>query len=291
MDRDILLFEKMNEIYDNKISFMIESLDTQMKINMLEAQYKIINESGTKEDFKYLYMEAQEETKEKKKNIFDGIIEWVGKIKNRIVDFFTKKKIDKKINALPDKVEVDESKKKQFSLFEKFHKWLVKPINLFKQKRYKELTADLVMKGSEIVLACFGIREVLKTVIMNKSEIKQKADWIFKHFKTSCDDIESMLKNTLSHNNDESFPMKILRDCVGFIGKMSGKALDWILTIGELPGAVGDKIGYTIYKDHQRDKEEYAARYKKEKDGTLKKGDIKWGYRTNIEPLPKKDDK
>lgn len=288
MDRDILLFEKMNEIYDNKISFMIESLDTQMKINMLEAQYKIINESGTKEDFKYLYMEAQEETKEKKKNIFDGIIEWIGKIKNRIVDFFTKKKIDKKINALPDKVEVDESKKKQFSLFEKFHKWLVKPINLFKQKRYKELTADLVTKGGEIVLACFGIREVLKTVIMNKSELKQKADWIFKHFKTSCDDIESMLKNTLSHNNDESFPMKILRDCVGFIGKMSSKALDWILTIGELPAALGDKIGYNIYKSHQRDKEEYAARYKKEKDGTLKKGDIKWGYNTNIEPLPKK---
>ena len=44
MDRDILLFEKMNEIYDNKISFMIESLDTQMKINMLEAQYKVITE-------------------------------------------------------------------------------------------------------------------------------------------------------------------------------------------------------------------------------------------------------
>ena len=54
MDRDIFLFEKMGEIYDNKISFMIESLDNQLKINMLEAQYKVITESGTKEDFEYL---------------------------------------------------------------------------------------------------------------------------------------------------------------------------------------------------------------------------------------------
>ena len=29
-EKDILLFEKMNEIYDNKINFMIESLDTQL---------------------------------------------------------------------------------------------------------------------------------------------------------------------------------------------------------------------------------------------------------------------
>ena len=75
MDRDIFLFEKMNEIYDKKISFMIESLDNQLKINMLEAQYKVVTESGTKEDFEYLYMEAKEEKKEKKKSIFDGIID------------------------------------------------------------------------------------------------------------------------------------------------------------------------------------------------------------------------
>ena len=124
MDRDIFLFEKMNEIYDNKLSFMIESLDTQMKINMLEAQYKVITESGTKEDFKYLYMEAQEETKEKKKGIFDGIIEWVKKIKDKIVDFFTKKKIKKQINALPDTVGIDKAHDEHFSKFKKFHSWV-----------------------------------------------------------------------------------------------------------------------------------------------------------------------
>ena len=58
---DIFLFEKMNEIYDNKISFMIESLDNQLRINMLEAQYKVVTENGTREDFEYLYMEAKKE--------------------------------------------------------------------------------------------------------------------------------------------------------------------------------------------------------------------------------------
>ena len=146
MDRDIFLFEKMNEIYGNKISFMIESLDSQLKINMLEAQYKVVTESGTKEDFEYLYMEAQEEVKQKKKCIFNGIIEWVIKIKDKLVDFFKEKKIEKEIDKLPDKFEIDEGYDKQFKGFKKFHEWLIKPINLFKQKKYKDLTVDLLKK-------------------------------------------------------------------------------------------------------------------------------------------------
>ena len=227
MDRDIFLFEKMNEIYGNKISFMIESLDSQLKINMLEAQYKVVTESGTKEDFEYLYMEAQEETKQKKKGIFNGIIEWVMKIKDKLVDFFKEKKIEKEIDKLPDKFEIDEGYDKQFKGFKKFHEWLIKPINLFKQKKYKDLTVDLLKKGGQIVKMTVTVVLVGNIIYIGKSIVKKNIDWILKIFKTDCDSIVKMLKV----NDDDSAPIKILKEIVGFINKHVGAAMNWCINI------------------------------------------------------------
>ena len=227
MDRDIFLFEKMNEIYDNKISFMIESLDNQLRINMLEAQYKVITESGTKEDFEYLYMEAQEEVKQKKKCIFNGIIEWVIKIKDKLVDFFKEKKIEKEIDKLPDKFEIDEGYDKQFKGFKKFHEWLIKPINLFKQKKYKDLTVDLLKKGGQIVKMTVTVVLVGNIIYIGKSIVKKNIDWILKIFKTDCDSIVKMLKV----NDDDSAPIKILKEIVGFINKHVGAAMNWCINI------------------------------------------------------------
>ena len=227
MDRDIFLFEKMNEIYGNKISFMIESLDSQLKINMLEAQYKVVTESGTKEDFEYLYMEAQEEVKQKKKCIFNGIIEWVIKIKDKLVDFFKEKKIEKEIDKLPDKFEIDEGYDKQFKGFKKFHEWLIKPINLFKQKKYKDLTVDLLKKGGQIVKMTVTVVLVGNIIYIGKSIVKKNIDWILKIFKTDCDSIVKMLKV----NDDDSAPIKILKEIVGFINKHVGAAMNWCINI------------------------------------------------------------
>ena len=227
MDRDILLFEKMNEIYDKKISFMIESLDNQLKINMLESQYKVVTENGTKEDFEYLYMEAKEETKEKKKSIFNGIIEWVDKIKNKLVDFFKSKKIEKEINKLPDKFEIDEGYDKQFKGFKKFHEWLIKPINLFKQKKYKELTADLIKKGMIINKIAATVVVCDNTIKMTKPMLKQCADWILKVFKTDCDEIIKMIKI----NEDDSFPIKTLKEIICIINKVVKSALNWCILV------------------------------------------------------------
>ena len=292
MDRDIFLFEKMGEIYDNKISFMIESLDNQLKINMLEAQYKVVTESGTKEDFEYLYMEAQEETKEKKKGIFNGIIEWVKKIKDKIVDFFTKKKIEKRIKEMPDKFEVDESYNKKFSFFKKFHEWLVRPINLIKAKNYKGLVNDLISKGSGIVAACCGIVLVGQHVSMNKDKFKESADWILKYFKTDCDTLIKLLKI----DDSDSGIMKFLKQMVGFINKMVTQSLDWIMNIAfhvvKGPVAVTDKLMYSAYRDYRDQKGEYERRYDREREkGKLGKDDVDWGMQHLYRPnrIPKEE--
>ena len=268
MDRDIFLFEKMNEIYDNKISFMIESLDNQLKINMLDAQYEIVNESGTKEDFEYLYMEAQEETKEKKKNIFNGIIDWVDKIKNRLVDFFKSKKIEKQIDKLPNEVQIDEGYKKQFEGFKKFHDWIVKPINLFKQKKYGKMLADLVKKGAQIVGVCTGVSILHNTVKYYKPDLKKCADWILKVFKTDCDSIIKALKPARDHiewkvDQNPSYStstnaIELTKDCVRLIGKVCNAAMHWCIVVpskavatfgGNAVAAVIPTGGFVQYKD------------------------------------------
>ena len=249
MDRDILLFEKMNEIYDKKISFMIESLDTQMKINMLEAQYKVITESGTKEDFEYLYMEAKEETKEKKKGIFDGIIEWVKKIKDKIVDFFTKKKIKKQINALPDTVGIDKAHDEHFSKFKKFHSWVVRPINLFKQKKYGEMKTEIVNNFKNIALITGGITFSHVYIKIRKGVLIDRADWVCDTFKVDCDDILKLCKV----NDGDSSGIKILKELVSSISQVVSKALQYIAIIPSavvtdlaLCGAVGAVSGKMI---------------------------------------------
>lgn len=240
MDRDIFLFEKMNEIYDNKISFMIESLDTQMKINMLEAQYKVITESGTKEDFKYLYMEAKEETKEKEKSIFKRIVEWVIKIKDKLVDFFTKRKIDKEIDKLPDKFEIDKGYKKQFEGFQKFHKWIVRPIKLFKEKKYDELKEDLFKKVGAITAIAAGVVITDALVPIGKSYLKDGANWILKVFKTDCDEI---LKFCSSAGNDV-VPIKFLKDMIGSLSNVINAAIKWCVVV---PSHAVVKVGAAVY--------------------------------------------
>lgn len=93
MDKDTLLFEKMNQIYDNKFDFMIKSFTNQFESNVLESQYKIIKESGTKEDLFYLYTEAKEDFKEKMlsviKKIRDEIINFINKISYNVSKFMT----------------------------------------------------------------------------------------------------------------------------------------------------------------------------------------------------------
>lgn len=115
MDKDTLLFEKTNQIYDNKFDFMIKSFTNQFECNLLESQYKIIKESGTKEDLFYLYTEAKEDFKQKMlsiiKRIRDEMVKFINQISYSIGKFMTSlqikiysKKIENIENFLINKI-------------------------------------------------------------------------------------------------------------------------------------------------------------------------------------------
>ena len=144
-----------------------------------------------------------------------------------MVDFFKSKKIEKEIDKLPDKFEIDEGYDKQFKGFKKFHEWLIKPINLFKQKKYKELTADLIKKGMTINSIVATVVVCDNTIKMTKPVLKQCADWILKIFKTDCDEIIKMIKI----NEDDSFPIKTLKEIICIINKVVKSALNWCILV------------------------------------------------------------
>ena len=241
MDRDILLFEKMNEINDNKISFMIESLDNQLKISMLEAQYKVITENGTKEDFKYLYMEAQEETKEKKKNIFSAIKKLLADNINKLMEFLQKKKLKMEIKALPENCLAAKVIIKAKEGFKKFHQWLIKPIKLIKEKKYKELTMDLVSKGSIILSAILTFKAIkdvrdarVECAKMRQTDVVDAYDWIYKDFVKDGKDAVTALSvyDDISISDaPDSGIIKIIKEIISHINKAITAAMDWISTL------------------------------------------------------------
>ena len=256
MDRDILLFEKMNEIYDKKISFMIESLDNQLKINMLEAQYIVVAESGTKEDFEYLYMEAKEETKEKKKNIFSQLIKQLENIVNSINKFFKNKKIDNEIKKLPENFEVDERYQKKISGFKKFHNWLVKPINLIKSKNFKDITKTLLDAGVTIVCTIMAVKTAEKAynfVKTNKNKIKTDINWIRDVF---IKDSENAKSGLVLYEDTVEMPetgvmalIKKLIECISKVISEAMKLISSLMSKSNRRNSHGDVIDITDYQN------------------------------------------
>ena len=115
MDKDIFLFEKMNEIHDNRISLVIKASINQFENNLLESQYKIIEENRTKDDLFYLYTEAKEDFKQKMlsiiKRIRDEMVKFINQISYSIGKFMTSlqikiysKKIENIENFLINKI-------------------------------------------------------------------------------------------------------------------------------------------------------------------------------------------
>ena len=57
--------------------------------------------------------------------------------------------------------------------------------------------------------------------------LKQCADWILKVFKTDCDEIIKMIKI----NEDDSFPIKTLKEIICIINKVVKSALNWCILV------------------------------------------------------------
>ena len=105
--------ESIYEIQMAKLNAMYEMVDKNLELNMLEAEAKVLTESGTYDDLDYLYEEANKEAAEKKEGIISKIIGAVKQIwqaiTNTITNFFSKNK------DAEDEAEVDENDEKRMN--------------------------------------------------------------------------------------------------------------------------------------------------------------------------------
>ena len=72
-ERAVAIEESTYEIQMAKLNAMYEMVDKNLELNMLEAEAKVLTESGTYDDLDYLYEEANAEAVEKKKGIIGKI--------------------------------------------------------------------------------------------------------------------------------------------------------------------------------------------------------------------------
>ena len=112
-ERAIAIEESAYEIQMAKLNAMYEMVDKNLELNMLEAEAKVLTESGTYDDLDYLYEEANKEAAEKKEGIISKIIGAVKQIwqaiTNAITNFFSKNK------DVKDEAEVDENDEKRMN--------------------------------------------------------------------------------------------------------------------------------------------------------------------------------
>ena len=112
-ERAIAIEESKYEIQMAKLNAMYEMVDKNLELNMLEAEAKVLTESGTYDDLDYLYEEANKEAAEKKEGIISKIIGAVKQIwqaiTNTITNFFSKNK------DVKDEAEVDENDEKRMN--------------------------------------------------------------------------------------------------------------------------------------------------------------------------------
>lgn len=105
-DRDLMVMESEESIFNAKINFMLETVDRELELNKKEAELLVLRENGTYDDLQYLYQEAEEEANEKKEGIFATIVNAIRSIFASIGRAISG--IGKKSQAAPDEeVEVN----------------------------------------------------------------------------------------------------------------------------------------------------------------------------------------
>ena len=83
-DRDFMVLEREQELFNEKIDFMLESIERERELNKREAEYIVLKENGTYDDLMYLYQEADAEAEGKKKGVFATIFAAIQKLINSI---------------------------------------------------------------------------------------------------------------------------------------------------------------------------------------------------------------
>ena len=166
-ERDIEIdIARANARY-NRCAILLEMVALQEQQMKMDAELKVLSESGTYDDLEYLYTEAEEETAEKKRsllgNLIDAIVQFFVGIARKIKSFFSKKDPE-------EVVEGDENLSKQAGFFSEIASKLSSVPALLKEGKFGEA----VKAASPIWASALG---VLGTIGGGKLIKKTVSEW------------------------------------------------------------------------------------------------------------------
>ena len=223
-ERAIAIEESTYEIQMAKLNAMYEMVDKNLELNMLEAEAKVLTESGTYDDLDYLYEEANKEAAEKKEGIISKIIGVVKQIwqaiTNTITNFFSKNK------DVEDEVEVDENDEKRMNALNGV--WgKIKQLLNFVRNNGAKIAMGVAAIGTLILgaLELFGKKG--KKVKRPSSVVK---GWI-QSIKSKAGEVNSALKSAIAGDEDHKKALEIL-------STVGEKLKDWVTSLTSALGSV-----------------------------------------------------
>lgn len=213
-ERAIAIEESTYEIQMAKLNAMYEMVDKNLELNILEAEAKVLTESGTYDDLDYLYEEANAEAAEKKEGIIAKIVGVVKtiweKITSAITNFLSKGETAK------DEVEVDENDEKRMNALNAI--WgKIKQVLNFVRNNGGKIAIGVTALGAAIIagLELFG-KEGGK-VKKPSSVVK---GWI-QNIKSKAGEVTSALSSAGGDGDEKKKALEIL-------SKVGTKLKEWV---------------------------------------------------------------
>ena len=223
-ERAIAIEESTYEIQMAKLNAMYEMVDKNLELNMLEAEAKVLTESGTYDDLDYLYEEANKEAAEKKEGIISKIIGVVKQIwqaiTNTITNFFSKNK------DAEGEAEVDENDEKRVNALNGV--WgKIKQVLNFVRNNGGKIAIGVTALGAVILggLELFGKKG--KKVKRPSSVVK---GWI-QSIKSKAGEVNSALSAAVAGDEDHKKALEIL-------STVGDKLKVWVTSLTSALGSV-----------------------------------------------------
>ena len=88
-DREFAIMEAESALFNDKMNFLLETIEKERELNKREAEYIVLKESGTYDDLMYLYEEADKEADAKKQGVIGTIIAAIKGVINAIGNAFS----------------------------------------------------------------------------------------------------------------------------------------------------------------------------------------------------------
>ena len=223
-ERAIAIEESKYEIQMAKLNAMYEMVDKNLELNMLEAEAKVLTESGTYDDLDYLYEEANNEAAEKKEGIISKIIGVVKQIwqaiTNTITNFFSKNKVGE------GEAEVDENDEKRMNALNAV--WgKIKQVLNFVRNNGAKIAMGVAAIGTLILggLELFGKKG--KKVKRPSSVVK---GWI-QSINSKAGEVKSALNSAIGGDDEHKKALEIL-------STVGEKLKDWVTSLTSALGSV-----------------------------------------------------